>query len=299
MTRRPDLEDLDMLLRVARAGSIGQAAAELRLTQPSVSRRMANLERSLGVQLLQRSRRGTTLTQSGRVVVDWADTLLSAADDFSRSTETLREQAAAALRAAVSMTIAEHLAPGWLARLPVQVNKEAISLVVSNSTEVADLVESGRVDIGFVESPTVRSSLNRRRFAWDRLVVAVPPDHEWAARSQPVTAAMLAATPLLVREPGSGTRETIEAALARAGFVLPVGLALASNAALKSSALAGMGPVVLSELALDPETATGSLVGLQVSDLDLRRPLSVVWRPGAGLSPPAAALLAVATSSRD
>jgi DNA-binding transcriptional LysR family regulator len=296
MTRRPDLEDLDILIRVARAGSIGQAAAELRLTQPSVSRRMANLERLLGVQLLQRSRRGTTLTQSGRVVVDWADTLLSAAGDFSRSVESLREQAAATLRAAVSMTIAEHLAPGWLARLPVEVDKEAISLVVSNSTEVADLVESGRVDIGFLESPTVRSSLGRRRFAWDRVVVAVPPGHEWAARSQPVTAAMLADTPLLVREPGSGTRETIEAALRRASHVLQVGLALASNAALKSSALAGMGPVVLSELALDPEIATGSLVGLQVSDLDLRRPLSVVWRRGAGLSPPAAALLAVATS---
>ena len=298
MSRRPDLEDLDILIRVARAGSIGQAAAELRLTQPSVSRRMARLERSLGVQLLQRSRRGTTLTQSGRVVVDWADGLLSASDDFSRSVDTLREQRAAALRAAVSMTIAEHLAPGWLARLPVHVNKEAISLVVSNSTEVADLVESGRVDIGFLESPSVRSSLGRRRFAWDRLVVAVPPDHEWAARGQPVTAAMLAATPLLVREPGSGTRETIEAALARAGLLLQVGLALASNAALKSSALAGMGPVVLSELALEPETASGTLVALQVSDLDLRRPLSVVWRPNTGLSPPAAALLAVATSGR-
>ncbi len=293
MTARPDLADLDLLLLVAHEGSIGRAAAELRMSQPTVSRRLAALEARLRVQLLHRSRRGTTLTPAGRVVVDWAATLLSAADDFSRSVGALQEQAAAAVRAAVSMTIAEHHAPGWVARLHRSSPEYVVSLLVRNSTEVADLVESGAVDIGFLESPTVRPGLHRRRIGWDVLAVAVSPSHPWAKRPE-LTAKELAATPLLLREPGSGTRETVERALKRTGAEVTLGLVMASNTALRSAAIAGIGPVVLSELALHGELASGELVRVDVGDLPLRRPLTAVWRRTEKPSAGAAALLAVA-----
>lgn len=146
--------DLRVLVLVAQTGSIGQAALELGLSQPSVSRRMAGLERALRVPLLTRSPRGTTLTPAGRVVVDWASTLLSAAEQFTRSVTTLHDQQAVTVRAAVSMTIAEHHAPGWVARVGQHAPDAVVSLMVHNSREVAELVESGDADIGFVESPT-------------------------------------------------------------------------------------------------------------------------------------------------
>ena len=289
---RPDLEDLAVLVLVARTGSIGRAAEELRLSQPSVSRRVAALEQRLRVRLLHRSPRGTTLTPSGQLVVDWAAGLLAAADDFTRSVHALRERGARAVRAAVSMTIAEHHAPSWVALLHPHTS---VSLLVHNSTEVADLVERGTAEVGFVESPTVRRSLARRRVGWDELAIAVHPSHPWAA--QPTSPATLspgdvAATPLLVREEGSGTRDTLERALRGHGLALTVAMAMASNTALKSAALAGMGPVVLSELALANELASGSLVRVEVSDLPLRRPLTAVWRRGEQLSAGAAALVA-------
>jgi DNA-binding transcriptional LysR family regulator len=296
--RRPDLDDLAVLVQVAKVGSIGQVAAQLGMSQPSVSRRMTALEKFLRVSLLQRTRRGTTLTPTGRVVVDWASTLLAAADDFTRSVQTLRDQRAVAVRAAVSMTIAEHYAPGWLATLHSRSPESVVSLMVHNSTEVAELVETGAADVGFLESPTVRRTLHRRRIGWDKLTVAVPPDHEWAGRRRPVTAKELAGAPLLVREPGSGTRETVDTALKREGLELSPGLVMASNTALKSAALAGMGPVVLSDLALASELEHGQLVQVRLSDLTLRRPLSAVWRRDEPLSPSAASLLEVAGQSR-
>jgi DNA-binding transcriptional LysR family regulator len=175
---RPDLEDLAVLVLVARTGSIGRAAEELRLSQPSVSRRMAALEKRLRVRLLHRSPRGTTLTPAGQLVVDWAAGLLDAADEFTRSVQALREKGSRAVRAAVSMTIAEHHAPGWVARLHPDTS---VSLLVHNSTEVAELVEAGTAEVGFVESPTVRRSLGRRRVGWDELAIAVPPSHPWAS----------------------------------------------------------------------------------------------------------------------
>ncbi|MBD8868393.1 LysR family transcriptional regulator [Nocardioides donggukensis] len=293
MTSRPDLDDLDLLGLVARCGSIGQAAAELGLSQPAVSRRVAALERSLGVVLLHRSRQGSVLTPAGRVVVDWATSLLDAADGFSRSVATLRDERDASLRVAVSMTIAEHHAPAWLASLAEVTPRLRVSMSVTNSTEVADRVEQGGADIGFLESPTVRSSLRRRRFAWDDLVVAVPPGHPWADRDEPLAARLLAEAALLVREPGSGTRETLEHALARMSLTLTPGFEMASNAALRSAAIAGAGPVVLSASALADDLAAGRLVAVPVPDLDLRRPLTAVWRRDAVAPPGVRSLLEV------
>lgn len=296
MTRLPDLEDLDVLTRVARTGSIGQTAAELGVSQPSVSRRMAALERTLRVPLLTRSPRGTALTATGRVVVDWATTLLRAAEHFDRSVTMLREQQAVTVRAAVSMTIAEHHAPAWVAGLDRVAPDAVVSLVVHNSTEVAHLVESGEADIGFLESPTVRRSLRSERIGWDRLVVAVAPGHAWAGSRR--LAHEVAAGRMLVRELGSGTRETLEAALAAADLQLLPGPVLGSNVALKSAALAGLAPVVLSELALATELASGTLVEVPVEGLDLHRPLSAVWRRDEPLPEGAMALLKVAASAR-
>jgi len=292
MTRYPDLDSLAVLLLVARKGSIGQAAEELGLSQPSVSRRMVALENEMRVRLLHRTRQGTVLTETGRVVVDWASTLLEAADDFRRSVGALQTQSAVSVRAAVSMTIAEHHAPVWVARLHRSNPDYVVSMEVHNSREVAELVASRSVDVGFVESPTVPKGLRRRRIGWDVLVLAVPPGHPWADRGE-VTAAELAAVPLLVREPGSGTRETVEGALRRRGLTMTVGLTMASNTALKSAAMAGIGPVVLSELALHAELGSGQLVRVGLSDLPLRRPLSAVLRATERTPPGVTALLSV------
>src|SRR5699024_8558870 len=71
----------------------------------------------------------------------------------------------------------------------------------------------GACEVGFVESPTVPRGLHSTTVAVDRLVVTVPPTHPWSRRRTPLSVAELAATPLVVREPGSGTRTTLDLAL--------------------------------------------------------------------------------------
>jgi DNA-binding transcriptional LysR family regulator len=287
---RPNLVDLELLVLIARAGSMGQAAATCGLTQPNLSRRMIALERRLKVKVLQRSPRGTTLTPAGRVVVDWASALLATADEFERSVATLRSPERSAVRAGASMTIAEHCAPMWLGALRSAVPGAVVSLVVANSSEVASRVASGDLDIGFVESPEPPRALAGRRIGGDTLAVAVPADHSWARRAR-VPAAELATAQLLVREHGSGTRETLEAAFAARGLRVRPAMEMASNAALASASVAGMGPVVLSELSLAQEFASGSLVRVDVPDLDLSRPFTAIWRPRSRLPNDAVALL--------
>jgi DNA-binding transcriptional LysR family regulator len=113
-----------------------------------------------------------------------------------------------------------------------------------------------------------------------------------------VTAATLAATPLVVREAGSGMRTVLERALA-ALPTAPPALELSSTAAVRSAVAAGAGPAALGAHAVRDDLATGRLVRIAVSGLDLTRRLHAVWRGGGAHPPqgPARDLVALASRS--
>lgn len=291
----PELRLLELLVAVEETGSLGQAAARFGISQPSASGRMRTLERRLGVVLVERSPTGSRLTPAGRVVTDWARTVLDAATALVEGTAALRAQQEHKLRIIASLTIAEHLVPGWLLSLRERVPGLAVGLAVANSNQVVERVRAGEADLGFVEGPGVPRDLRRATVGRDRLVVAVAPGHPWARRRRPVGAAELAGTPLLLREPGSGTRETLDRALAaHQGPATPL-LELGAGGALRVAARSGTGPAVLSRLAVAEDLAAGHLVEVRLAeDLDLGRTLRAVWPASTRLNEAAAALLEVA-----
>lgn len=289
--RVPELGALELLLAVARLGSVGRAAAELGVSQPAASARIKGMERQIGVPLLERSPRGSQPTETGRVVVEWARNVVEAAQALDAGIDALRERRDARLTVVASLTVAEYLMPGWLLALR-QLNPDtAVILRTANSADVAAHVLAGEADLGFVEGPSTPAGLSGVVVAADRLVVVVAPGHPWARRRTPLTGAELAATPLVLREPGSGTREVLEQALAPYGGATAPRLELASSTALKAAAMTGAGPVCLSELAVIEELATGRLVSVPLEDVDLARPLRAVWPAGHRPAGPARELL--------
>ncbi len=291
----PDPDSLRLLVLVGDLGSIGAAASELHVSQPSASKRLSSLERQLGLTLITRTRQGCTLTPAGEMVTDWAQQVLAHLDGLVNGARALRTQHESRLRVAASMTIAEYLAPSWISALRGTIPETHFELDVANSVTVADYVRHGHSDLGFVETPVAPEGVSVRHVTGDRMAVVVPPDHPWARRRNPLTPAELAATPLIVRERGSGTRETLYQALAtaRTDPVRPL-LELHSTTAVRNSVVAGAGPSVLSVLAVATDLAENRVVEIPVADLDLRRPLHAVWRAGHQLAGPAAALLAIA-----
>jgi DNA-binding transcriptional LysR family regulator len=119
-----------------------------------------------------------------------------------------------------------------------------------------------------------------------------PLDHKWARRSRVVSAAELAQTHLVTREAGSGTRDSLTAALHHAlGEEMhqssPV-LELSSAAAVRAAVLAGAGPAVMSRLTVADDLAVGRLRAIPIPELDLHRQLQAVWV--GGRTPPAGAV---------
>ncbi|MFD9222748.1 LysR family transcriptional regulator [Streptomyces sp. NPDC060064] len=275
--RVPDLGALELLLAVARHGSLGRAARELGITQPAASSRIRSMERQLGVALVDRSPRGSRLTDAGALVTDWARRVVEAAEAFDAGAQALRGRRDSRLRVAASMTIAEYLLPGWLIALRAERPGTAVSLMAGNSAMVARRLLAGEADLGFVEGLSVPEGLDGTPIGHDRLVVVAAPSHPWARRRAPLTPAELAATPLILRERGSGTRQVLDSALSEYGGLAEPLLELASTTAVKAAAVSGAGPAVLSELAVTEELTARRLTAVPVEDVDLHRDLRAVW----------------------
>lgn len=293
----PELSAFEVLLAVARTGSLSAAGRELGLTQQAVSARMTSIEAQTGVRLVVRTPQGSQLTPAGVVVAEWAARLLDVALHVDAGLASLREKSHTQVKVVASLTIAEQLMPRWLVSMRAAAEREGgsppdVILTATNSDHAISAVRDGTADLGFIEGPALGSGLRSRVVAHDELVIIVPPDHRWTRRSRPVTAVQLSQTPLVTREPGSGTRDSLTQALSQ---VLPestrqVGptLELSSASAVRAAVLAGAGPAVMSRLAVADDLATGRLRAVDVPELDLRRKLRAIWV--GGRTPPAGAI---------
>jgi DNA-binding transcriptional LysR family regulator len=304
-----DLGALRALREVGRQGSIAAAASVLGVSQQALSARMRTLERAAGVTLLARSPSGSHLTEQGRLVVGWAEDVLDAADRLEAGLRSIRSGVSHRLAIAASQTIAEHLVPHWLVELrgveQAGVQEAAypptvVELTVANSTGVLELVRGGKAGLGFIETPHLPSDLVTEHVRDDELLVVTAPGHPWAGRRRPLGLAQIAATPLVMREAGSGTRDTLTDHLAAQDPPLRprIAMELGTSAAVRSAIAAGVGPGVLSRLAVRDDLVLGRLVAVEVAGPPLIRELTAVWKPDQPLPPEGQRLLAVATAAR-
>jgi len=301
-----DVGALRALREVGRQGSIAAAAAMLGVSQQALSARMRTLERGMGVALLARTPSGSHLTEQGRLVVGWAEDVLDAADRLEAGLRSIRAGVSHRLAIAASQTVAEHLVPHWLIELRAAEQAAGhqptvVELTVANSTGVIELVRDARAALGFIETPHLPSDLVAEVLRDDELLVVTAPGHPWARRRRPLALAEIAATPLVMREAGSGTRDTLTDHLAAQDPPLrpTIAMELGTSAAVRSAIAAGVGPGVLSRLAVRDDLVLGRLVAVDVAGPPLTRQLTIVWRPDHDPLPPEGRrLLAVSTTAR-
>lgn len=289
----PNLQTLALFVATVDEGSLGAGARRVGMAQPNASRAIAELEVEMNVELLARHPRGSRPTAAGRALADHAREVLDSVQEFSEWVAESRSEQPMMLRVGASMTIAETLLPAWLATLRERRPAARVDVSVMNSSQVIEEVQQGRLQLGFVETPKVPVRLNFRVVQEDELMVAIAPHHEWASRTGRVSLRELAETPLVVREPGSGTREALQQLLADYVTVEPAQV-LSSNAAVRVAVAAGSGPAVLSELALRDHLAHGHLLRVPFEGPGISRPLTAVWAGPRRLTTLAGELVSIA-----
>jgi DNA-binding transcriptional LysR family regulator len=289
-----DLRRLEIFLKVAELGSFSRAADALFLTQPTVSEHVRALEDELGVQLLDRLGRGTTPTKAGTLLLGYARRMLTLAREARQAIEQFQGRVSGELVLGGSTIPGEYVLPALIGAFRAKYPDVSISLRIGDSRQVQEWVEQGHVEVGVVGALPASRTLESRPLMGDELVLIVPPEHPWVARKT-VTPEDVQREPLIVRERGSGSRQTLEDALKEAGTDLTafhvIG-EIASTQAVKQTVRAGLGVSFVSQRAVEDECRARLLACVKVRSFTVSRAFHLVTHKDRSRSPLAQAFLA-------
>ncbi len=285
-----NLHHLAIFHAIAETGSISAAAIRVRVSQPALSRELKDFEGRLGVVLFERLPRGMRLTEPGKVLHAYSARLFAVADSAQAAMRDFADARAGQLSMGASNTIGTYVLPRFVAQFRTLFPQVGISLFVGNTGQVAQGVADLRFTVGFVEGPVRVEGVIAEEFSRDELIPVVGAQHPLAGRRR-ASPADINGLPLLMREPGSGTRELIGELLqqldVRTGNIVEFG----NTEALKQAAIHGGGIAWLPSISVVRDLQDGSLVRLPVRALGLQRPLSILRREGAYQVPAVEAFL--------
>jgi DNA-binding transcriptional LysR family regulator len=283
---------LETFSRAADLASFTRAAEVLCMTQAAVSQHIQTLERELDVSLFRRHAGRVDLTDAGRRLYDYAQRILALHAEARRELGQISSgEVHGELRIAASTIPAQHFLTSLLAEFRKPYPLVHVVADVADSEAVSSMVESGRVTIGLVGRRLSVPWADYQLFATDRLALVVPAGHRWQGQ-EAVTVDQLRVEPLVIREPGSGTRACLERAIATRKLTLAdfnVSVELGSNEAIKDAVFRGLGVTVLSIRAVEAELSDARLYEVPIPELDLTRELYVVTDHRRVLPPPARA----------
>jgi DNA-binding transcriptional LysR family regulator len=284
--RHATLRQLRVFEAVARHLSFSRAAQELHLTQPAVSMQVKSLEGQAGLPLYEQVGRRIHLTEGGAELARFAREVAGGLEDCESTLAAIRGISGGRLHLAVVST-AKYFAPRLLAEFSRRHAGVTVKLSVTNREQVIESLRENQVDLAIMGRPPKGLDVEAAAFARHPLGIIASPRHP-LARKRGLTLSRLAGEEFLIREPGSGTRSSMERVFAENGVKLASSMELASNETIKQAVMAGMGLTFLSLHTVGLELATGKLVRLDVRGTPVERDWYVVHRRGKRLSPLAA-----------
>ena len=290
-----NLHQLKIFHTVAKSGSFSRAAAELMISQPSVSIQVGDLERQFGVDLFEQAGKTVRLTEAGRILDDYANQILTLIEDTRRAMDEVRGMRRGRLLIGATQTPGTYLLPKVLGRLKTQYTHLEIALRIANTRRIQEMLLRREIDVGvvggrvtFPDLETVADRHGRAR-ARDRAGAQVRV-------AAVVRVADLSGEPFILRERGSGTREAIDDALHRVGIHITPALELEGIETVKQSVAANLGVSILSRDAVALDVAAERLRIVPVDELRIQREIVLVYHRDRRLPPIARAFVDLVTS---
>ncbi len=270
---RYSLRQLEVFLATAHYENITRAAGSLAMSQSAASGSLGELEAQFGVRLFDRLGKRLQLSELGRELRPQAENLLAQARHFEQS--LAGEDVVGRLQLGATLTIGNYLAVAMIADFRSQHPEADVTLEVANTATIAESVASFELDVGLIEGEFHHPELETRHWRDDELQVFASPDHP-LARLREVSDTQLLAQQWIVRETGSGTRQTFDRAMAGILTDLDISMELQHTEAIKRAVEAGLGVGCLSAISLKEAIARGSLVPVSVPHRDFHRQLNII-----------------------
>ena len=269
-----NLHQLRVFAAAVRHDGIGAAARALGMSQPAVSRAVAELERDLGVQLLDRSTSGVHPTPVGVELFEHAQAVAAAERGAEEAIAAAKGLARGALHIGASTTIATYVLPpliGAFARAHPGIDLRLSSV---HTRVLVPLVRNYDVDVAFAEAPVTDPRVTVTRWLTDEMVVVACPTHPLAQRAAAeglVAPSALDEELLLLREPESGTRDLVLHGLMAGGVVPTRTMSVDGTEVIKRLVAEGVGIAVVSRVTVVEQLALGRLTVVPVRGLTITR----------------------------
>ena len=286
-----DLAALRVFLAVAEERSFSRAAAKVHRTQPAVSQAVRRLEDDLGEQLFDRSSKSGTLTDAGRVLLNYGQRLVRLAEETESAMRELRDLRRGRVLIGANEGAVHTLLP-LIARFRERVPDVAIDVRRVPARQIAVEVQQGSLDFGALTFRPAESGLLEVVVGTDELLLLVSPSHPFAKRKQ-VTMEDVASEPVVAHNDPSPARERVLRLFEQRRIALNMVIALPSLDGIKRAVEMKLGVALLPARCAVTEIASGSIVAVPVAGISRKRQITLVCR-SAHRSHAANAFLAVA-----
>jgi DNA-binding transcriptional LysR family regulator len=281
------LNQLLIFTHVARHGSITKAAEELHLTQPAVSIQLKNFQQQFDIPLTELVGRKIFITDFGREIVRAAEVIISEMERIQFRSKLHKGILAGKIKISVVST-GKYIMPYFLSDfLKLHPNIE-LQMDVTNKSKVLENLEKNEVDFSLVSVIPENIGLEQLPLLKNKLVLVGKRNE---MKDQKPSIKIFNTLPLIFREPGSGTRHTVEAFLQKHNIRHIKSMELTSNEAVKQAVIAGLGYSILPLIGIKNELLLNQLEVIDVPKMKLESEWNLVWLKAKNLSPQAKSLL--------
>lgn len=274
------LQQLQALVCLAEERSFSRAAVVMRLSQPSLTKHIRNLEDTLSATLVDRRTHGITLTPEGKILTEHAKRLFKLLDEAAEKIERARDSEAGCIEAAASTIPATYILPRLIPLFRERYPGINCYIRTGDSDGVIDMILNEEAQVGFIGKGIEHRKLVAKPLWKDRLVLVVPSRHRWRGKKK-VSLEEILSEPFVARERGSATRAiTEEYLLARRGVDMSrfnVVCELGSSEAVKEAVISGMGVSIISIHAVRRDIETSNLFEVPLEDCAIERDFHVIY----------------------
>jgi len=281
ITTLPSPRQLRYLVALAEHGHFGRAAAACSVTQSTLSAGLKELEATLGVTLVERTRRSVLVTTLGQQVVQRARRVLAETEDLVAAAQAGRDPLAGQLRLGVIPTIGPYLMPRALAPLKRAFPTLQLYLREEQTAPLLEKLAGGELDLALIALPYQTGEIEIMAIGEDEILLAAPVGHPLSGLSQ-VDHATLRSEPLLLLEDGHCLRDHALAACQLVGVRRNEVFQGTSLRTLVQMAASGLGLTLIPRLAVATEVPSGGAVRvIPLGPGSHARTLALAWRRGA------------------
>ena len=272
-----ELQQLEYFRVVARTQHVTQAAEELGISQPALSRAMARLERDLGVTLFDHRGRSVKLNRYGEAFLRHVERALAAVEEGRRELTDLSDRDSGVIAFGFAHALGTTIVPDLIASFRREHPRARFQLLQNASHIILDELEAGDVDLALVSPvPTASERIETIELASEELLLTVPHDHRLAKRRAVRLAELRGDTFVCLRQ-GYGLRTLTDQFCAQAGFAPKISFEGEEIATLRGLVAVGLGVAIIPAATTPGESKPPQL---HISEPQCRRSIGLMWEPG-------------------